>query len=105
MQRWYLAGLDTDGALKTFGLDRMQNVSVVTDEKFVRDDSIDIPALFRESFGIWNNPSDPVEEIVLKYDKLDGAFVKTLPLHSSQEILSDTTDGLIVRLRLRITND
>ena len=85
--------------------DRMQNVSVVTDEKFVRDDSIDIPALFRESFGIWNNPSDPVEEIVLKYDKLDGAFVKTLPLHSSQEILSDNSDGLVVRLRLRITND
>ena len=104
-QRWYLAGLDADGALKTFGLDRMQNVSVVTDEKFVRDDSIDIPALFRESFGIWNNPSDPVEEIVLKYDKLDGAFVKTLPLHSSQEILSDNSDGLVVRLRLRITND
>ena len=104
-QRWYLAGLDADGALKTFGLDRMQNVSVVTDEKFVRDDSIDIPALFRESFGIWNNPSDPVEEIVLKYDKLDGEFVKTLPLHLSQEILSDTDDGLVVRLRLRITND
>ena len=104
-QRWYLAGLDADGALKTFGLDRMQNVSVVTDEKFVRDESIDIPALFRESFGIWNNPSDPVEEIVLKYDKLDGEFVKTLPLHSSQEILSDTDDGLVVRLRLRITND
>ena len=64
------------------------------DERFVRDESIDIPALFSESFGIWNDPSDPVEEIVLKYDKLDGAFVKTLPLHSSQEILSDTTDGL-----------
>ena len=104
-QRWYLAGFDADGALKTFGLDRMQNVSVVTDEKFVRDESIDIPALFRESFGIWNNPSDPVEEIVLKYDELDGSFVKTLPLHSSQEILSDTKDGLVVRLRLRITND
>lgn len=104
-QRWYLAGFDADGALKTFGLDRMQNVSVLKDERFVRDESIDIPALFRESFGIWNSPSDPVEEIVLKYDKLDGAFVKTLPLHSSQEILSDTTDGLIVRLRLRITND
>lgn len=104
-QRWYLAGFDADGELKTFGLDRMQNVSVLKDERFVRDESIDIPALFSESFGIWNDPSDPVEEIVLKYDKLDGAFVKTLPLHSSQEILSDTTDGLIVRLRLRITND
>ena len=82
-------------------MDRMRRVSVIGTE----NDDIDIPSLFRESFGIWNNPSDPVEEIVLKYDALDGAFVKTLPLHSSQEILSDTSDGLTVRLRLRITND
>ena len=70
-QRWYLAGFDADGELKTFGLDRMQNVSVVLDERFVRDENVDIPALFRESFGIWNSPSDPVEEIVLKYDALN----------------------------------
>lgn len=104
-QRWYLIGYDSDSVLKTFGLDRMRSVSVAADEKFVRDDAVDVPSLFRESFGIWNNPSDPVEEIVLKYDALDGAFVKTLPLHSSQEILSDTSDGITVRLRLRITND
>ena len=104
-QRWYLAGYDIDGELKTFGMDRMSRVSVIGTEKFRRNEDIDIPSLFRESFGIWNNPSDPVEEIVLRYDALDGAFVKTLPLHSSQEILSDTSDGLTVRLRLRITND
>ena len=103
-QRWYLIGYDSDGILKTFGPDRMHSVSVAADEKFVRDDAVDVPSLFRESFGIWNNPSDPAEEIVLKYDALDGAFVKTLPLHSSQEILSDTSDGITVRLRLRITN-
>ena len=67
-QRWYLAGYDTDGELKTFGMDRMSHVTVIASEKFRRNEDIDIPSLFRESFGIWNNPSDPVEEIVLKYD-------------------------------------
>lgn len=52
----------------------------------MRNDAIDIPALFRESYGIWNNPEDPVEEIVLKYDVLDGAFVKTMPIHPTQEL-------------------
>ena len=47
----------------------------------------------------------PVEEIVLKYDAVDGAFLKTMPLHHTQEILSDTGEGIIVRVRLRITND
>lgn len=104
-QRWYLAGYDTDGQLKTFGMDRMDNVTVIEAERFKRNGSIDIHALFRDSFGIWNNPSDPVEEIILKYDAIDGAFVKTLPLHHSQEILSDTSEGIIIRLHLRITND
>ena len=104
-QRWYLAGYDADGQLKTFGMDRIDNVKVFESERFKRNGSIDIPALFKDSFGIWNNPADPVEEIILKYDALDGAFVKTLPLHHSQEILSETREGITVRLHLRITND
>ena len=89
-QRWYVAGYDSDGCLKTFGLDRISDVRVLYDEKFKRRDDLDIRGLFDYSFGIWNNPNDPVEEIILKYDALDGSFVKTLPLHSSQEIISDT---------------
>ena len=66
---------------------------------------MDIPALFRESFGIWNNPEDPVEDIVLKYDALDARFIKTLPIHSSQRTISETADEITISLRLRITND
>ena len=67
---------------------------------------MDVPALFRESYGIWNDMNDPVEEVILHYDALDGAFVKTLPLHSTQEILKDDPEeGVTVRVHLRITND
>ncbi len=104
-QRWYLIGYDVDGKLKTFGLDRLSSLRVRSRERFERNETIDIPALFRESYGIWNDPEDPVEEVVLKYDALDGAFVKTMPLHATQELLDDTPDGITVRLRLRITND
>lgn len=104
-QRWYLVGYDSDGKLKTFGMDRIFSLSVLCDRTFRRKDDIDIPALFRECYGIWNDPDMPVEEIVLKYDAVDGAFLKTMPLHHTQEILSDTGEGIIVRVRLRITND
>lgn len=73
-QRWYLIGYDTDDKLKAFGLDRLSSLRILSRERFMRNDTIDIPALFRESYGIWNNPEDPVEEIVLKYDVLDGGF-------------------------------
>ena len=91
--------------LKTFGLDRMSGLQVLEQEKFRRNEEIDIPALFRECYGIWNNPDDPVEEVVVKYDALDGAFVKSLPLHPSQEIVEETADYVVVRFRIRITND
>lgn len=104
-QRWYLIGYDETNVLKTFAADRISLLRVMDRERFDRDEHIDIPALFRESFGIWNNPDDPVEEIELKYDALDGAFVKTLPLHPTQEVIDDTPDGITVRLRIRITND
>lgn len=104
--RWYLVGKDVkDGVMKCFAVDRMRLAEVLI-EKFTRDDSVDIPALFRDSYGIWNDIKDPVEEVILHYDALDGAFVKTLPLHNTQEILTDDPEeGLTVRLHLRITND
>ena len=92
-------------SLAASGMDRIFSLSVLCDRTFRRKDDIDIPALFRECYGIWNDPDMPVEEIVLKYDAVDGAFLKTMPLHHTQEILSDTGEGIIVRVRLRITND
>ena len=105
LQRWYVAGYCPDGVLKTFGMDRISSLRILEDRRFERRVDVDIPALFRVSYGIWNDPSMPVEEIVLKYDALDGAFVKSMPLHHSQEILSDSDEGVTIRLELRITND
>ena len=104
-QRWYLVGYNEKDELRSLGIDRISNVEVDESAPFRRNDSIDIRRLFDECYGIWNNPSDPVEEIILRYDALDGAFIKTLPLHKSQEILEDGEDGITVRLHLRVTND
>lgn len=106
--RWYLIGYvesDEGDSLRCFGMDRISHLLIKDRERFVRNEQIDIPALFRESFGIWNNPNDPVEEVVLRYDALDGAFIKTLPLHATQEILEEKPDTLTIRLHVRITND
>lgn len=104
-RRWYLIGYNEADELRIFGLDRISHLRVIDGERFRRNEQMDIPALFRESFGIWNDPNDPVEEVVLRYDALDGAFIKTLPLHATQEIIEEEPDMLTVRLHVRITND
>lgn len=103
-QRWYL--LAYDGAtMKTFGIDRIRGLEIREDVTFERNTDISVADLFNDSYGLWNDPSIQVEDIELKYDALDGRFVKSAPIHRSQRILADTPDGLRISLRLRITND
>lgn len=101
---WYLLALDEHDALKSYGIDRMQNIHI-TDTTFKQDESIDPDSLFKHSYGIWDDPSIPIEDIELSYSPLDGKFIKTTPLHSSQKILADNDSEFRISLRLRITND
>ena len=101
---WYLLALDEHDTLKAYGIDRIQNINVA-DKTFKRDETINPDELFKHSYGIWDAPSMPVEEIELSYSPLDGKFIKTTPLHSSQKILIDNDIEFRISLRLRITND
>ena len=103
-QRWYLLGKDGD-VLKSYGIDRISNITILENERFKRDDTIDVNELFKDSYGIWQQTDIPVEDIELSYDALDGKFLKSLPLHHSQRILCDTEEEFRITLRLRITND
>ena len=103
-QRWYLLAYEGE-TLKTFGVDRIQQLQVLEGERFKRDREVDVDALFRDCYGIWNQQDIPVEDIELRYDALDGKFLKSVPLHHSQRVLADTPEEFRIALRLRITND
>ena len=100
---WYVVGYE-NGKVLLFALDRIKNL-VLTDEEFKFDDSLDIEENFRDSYGIWADPSMPTEEIELRYDALDGNFLKARPLHPSQTVVADTPEEFRITLRLKITND
>ena len=103
-QRWYLLALD-DGKLKTFGVDRISDLQILDRETFERDNSIDVESLFKDCYGIWDQTDIPIEDVELSYDALDGKFLKSVPLHHSQQIVCDTEDEFRITLHLRITND
>ncbi len=103
-QRWYLLAYDK-GTLKTFNIDCIRSLRMHDEETFTRNMNIDVSSLFRDSYGIWNQTDIPVEDIELSYSALDGSFLKSIPLHHSQEIITDNEEEFRIRLRLRITND
>ncbi|WP_163211174.1 YafY family protein [Bacteroides sp. 519] len=103
--RWYVIGR-TKGRddMKTYGLDRINDL-IILNETFTKDDTIDIPEKFKHSFGIYSSDEFPVEDVILSFDARDGSYLKSLPLHHSQEIITDTKDKFVIRLQLRITLD
>jgi predicted DNA-binding transcriptional regulator YafY len=104
-RRWYAVGRSVGQSdMKSYGLDRMTNLEI-TDAKFKKDASVNLPEKFRDSFGIYSSDEYPVEDVVLSFDAEDGNYLKSLPLHSSQEIIKDNDNEFIIRLHLKITHD
>lgn len=101
---WYVVGFDEKERLRVFALDRISDLTV-TDWHFKRDESIKSRNMFRHSYGIWDDPAMPVEEVELSYSPLDGSFLKALPLHTSQQILIDNEEEFRISLNIKITND
>ena len=104
-QRWYLIGYNLEEQLRVYALERISYVGTHHHSKFKRKDIKETIKLFEDSFGIWVDECIEVEEIVIRYDKLDGEFVKSMPLHTSQHIIDSDENSLTIGLRLRITND
>ncbi len=103
--RWYLFGKDTnDRRLKTFGLDRVVDFENTT-KRFDYPVNMDINEIFRYSFGVTNPENEKPQEIVLTFDPEQGEYIKSYPIHESQEITNDNSNELRIKLELYITFD
>jgi len=103
--RWYLLGkAENDKYVKTFALDRMSEMEV-TKVNFEVIPSFNMKEMFRYSYGIITPNEQQPEEIILSFEYEQGKYIKSLPLHESQEIFVDNEDELQIRIRLNITHD
>lgn len=105
--RWYVLGIDTkDNIFKVFGLDRLSSPEILS-RKFSRNPDIDIKEKYKDSYGVLDIAGTPVEDVILSYNTEDGVYVKSLPIHHSQEIIQDDPDNdiLIIKLHIKITYD
>lgn len=103
--RWYVICNDLkDSRIKSFALDRLSELDV-TRNNFHFPKGFDLEKYYRYSFGIISpNGSEP-EKIILSFDAEQGKYIKSLPLHQSQEIIADNEEELRICLTLYITID
>lgn len=82
--RWYLIGLDTnDSNIKCYGLDRIKSYQV-QNKTFDYPKNFDLQRYFENSFGIIREDTKP-EKVVLEFDGFQAKYIRTYPLHYSQQ--------------------
>lgn len=110
-RRWYVFAYDLKVKdFRVFGLDRINNL-LETGVKFQYPQSIDPKEQFKEVFGIIGSSADfTVQVVTLSFrknptDTVDipnqGEYIKSMPLHASQEIVKDTPDEIVVKVSLK----
>lgn len=103
--RWYVLANDLkDQKVKSFALDRLSELEI-TNRKFHLPNTFNINDHFKYSFGIISPNGQKPQEVVLSFDPFQGKYIKTLPLHHSQEIITDNDDELVIKLTLFVTFD
>lgn len=103
--RWYIIGRDQkNGNIRTYGLDRIEELEI-TKKKFIYPGDFNYSRHFKHSFGIIIPENSEPQDIILKFDGQSAKYIKSMPLHESQNIISDTGNELTISLNLYITFD
>lgn len=102
-QRWYVTGLNSrDGVVKTYALDRMEDV-VIEPDTFEPSADFDPESFVKDSYGIVFSQGNAYD-VVIRATSRQAKYLRALPLHHSQrEEIHD--DYSLFHYRLRLTPD
>lgn len=100
--RWYLVGLDNHkNEIRIFGLDRITNL-IESETRMVSSNNFNIHNYFKHSIGISVDNYDISEFVELEFSSKLAGYIRNFPLHPSQVILSENSNGIAVKLRTYI---
>lgn len=102
-RRWYLLAKYGDSPLKIYALDRMQDIDIEF-ESFTMPEDFNAEAFFSSCFGIIVGEEEP-QQIKIKVDDFQAKYLRSLPLHHSQQEIKQTEDYTIFSFYLRPTFD
>lgn len=103
--RWYLFAKEIDSnKLKCFALDRLTKLSI-SNQIFDNSYKFSNNEYFKHSFGVMSFENKEPETVILSFQPFQGNYIKSMPLHKSQKILTDTDEEIRFSIVIHITED
>lgn len=104
-QRWYVVACSTsDDRLRIYALDRIRELRT-SEHLFVLPEDFDPQAYFADSFGVVVDRNCKPERVRVRVSGIQRQYLRTLPLHASQQETKITDDSSIFEFYLRPTLD
>jgi proteasome accessory factor B len=97
-KQWYLIAKPVEkDRLFYYGIDRIQNITT-TKKTFKPKKNLKPREEFDDVIGIWNPQNEKKEKFVLSFNATQGNYIKSSPIHSSQDIELENGDETRISL-------
>lgn len=95
--RWFVFGLQQgQPMLKNLALDRIQLLDIAKDEPYRDNKLFDPLTFFGDVVGVTKNINQQAEKVIFSVTKEHAPYIKTKPLHRSQQIIETREDGSMI---------
>ena len=103
-RRWYVVARNSENdQLRTYALDRIVRLTK-NESTFKMPEGFSMNDFFSGCFGIIKDQT-PMQTVVLKVESFQAKYLKTLPLHESQKIVSEDDNYTVFSYYIRPTFD
>jgi predicted DNA-binding transcriptional regulator YafY len=100
--RWFVLGIKTKNApLMTLALDRIIEIKE-SDVKYLAQKNFNLAEYFENVIGVTVEPQGKPEEVILFADRETAPYIITKPLHHSQKIIEQESNGVTLSINVQL---
>lgn len=105
--RWYILGFENDKAEfpTAFGCDKIHTLTIQKETFTRKKKQEEFREVYENVFGVYIYPERVAEIVRIECTHFQANYLKSLPLHSSQEIESESEDVTIFKYNLQINHE
>ncbi|WP_326984627.1 WYL domain-containing protein [Chryseobacterium sp. MYb264] len=98
--RWFLICFNKQYAYN-LALDRMESIQIEENIEYI-DKNLDGDEYFKDIVGVTVSPTMAPRNVVFFVDSHNAPYIKTKPLHTSQEIIRESSDGTVFKICVQL---